>query len=87
MTGNIDSQTNAALTCLLDLFDHVDIYETDNNKSVNLVCLDFQKEFDFKVPNEKQMAKVNAFGIQGDAAIRIRNSLAKRRLRVCTNQT
>ena len=58
-----------------------DTYDTDNNKAVDLVCLDFQKAFD-KVPHERLMLKVNAHGIQGNAARSIRNWLAGRRQRV-----
>ena len=61
------------LTSLLDFFAHViDTYDSDNNKAVYLVYLDFQKAFD-KVQRERLMAKVNAHGIQGDAARWIRN--------------
>ena len=75
------------LTNLLDFFAKViDTYDTDNNKAVDLVYLDFQKAFD-KVPHESQMVKVNAHGIQGDAARTIRNWLAGRRQPVCTNQS
>ena len=35
---------------------------TDNNKAVDLVYLDFQKAFD-KVPHERLMAKANAPGM------------------------
>ena len=77
----------SSLTSLLDLFAQViDTYDTDNNKLVDLVYLDFQKAFD-KVPHEIRMVKVNAHGIQGDAARRIRNWLAGRRQRVCINQS
>ena len=69
--------------CLLYFFAHVHI-DTDNNKAVDLVYLDFQKTFD-KVPHEILMLKVNAHGIQGDAARWIRNWLAGRRQRVCIN--
>ena len=63
------------LTSLLDFFPQViDTYDTDNNKAVDLVYLDFQKGFD-KVPHERLMAKVNAHGIQGDAARWIRNCM------------
>ena len=54
----------------------------DNNKGVDLVYLYFQKAFD-KVPHERLMAKVNAQGIQCDAARWIRNWLAGRCQRVC----
>ena len=61
------------LTSLLNFFAKViDRYDTDNNKAVDLVYLDFQKAFD-KVPHEIQMIKVNTHGIQGDAARFIRN--------------
>ena len=61
------------LTSLLDFFAQViDTYGTDNNKAEYLVYLDFQKAFD-KVPQERLMVKVNANGIQGDAARWIRN--------------
>ena len=75
------------LTSLLDFFAQViDTYDTDNNKTVYLVYLDFQKAFD-KVPHQRLMVKVNAHGIQGDAARWIRNWLAGRRQLVCINQS
>ena len=64
----------------------MDTHDTENNKAVDLVYLDFQKAFD-KVPHERMMVKVNAHGIQGDAARWIRNWLAGRRQRVCINQS
>ena len=74
------------LTSLLDFVAQVtDTYDSDKNKAVDLVYLDFQKAFD-KVPHERQMAKYNENGIQGDAARWIRNYLAGRRQRVCMNQ-
>ena len=77
----------SCLTSLFDLFAHIiDTYNNDNNKAVDLVYLDFQKAFD-KVPHERLMVKVNAHGIQGDAARWIRNWLAGRRQRVCINQS
>ena len=58
----------SCLTSLPHFFAQViDTYDTDNNKAVDLVDLDFQKAFD-KVPHERLMLKVNAHGIQGDAA-------------------
>ena len=76
----------SCLTSLLDFYAQVlDTYDTDNNKAVDLVYLDFQKAFD-KVPHERLMLKVNAHGIQDDAARWIRNWLAGRRQRVCINQ-
>ena len=75
------------LTSLLDFFAQViDTYDTDNNKAVDLVYLDFPKEFD-KVPHERRLVKVNAHGIQGDTARWIRNWLAGRCQRVCINQS
>ena len=74
------------LTSLLDFYAKViDTYDTDNNKAVDLVYQDFQKAFD-KVPHQRLMLKVNAHGIQGDAARSIRNWLAGRRQRVSVNQ-
>ena len=74
-------------TSLLDIFALViDTYYTDNNKAVDLVYLEFQKSFD-KVPHERLVLKVNAPGIQGDAARWNRNWLAGRRQRVCINQS
>ena len=74
------------LTILLDFFSQViDTYETDNNKGVDFVYLDFQKAFD-KVPHEGLMVKVNSSGIQVDSARWVRNCLAGRRQRVCINQ-
>ena len=63
----------------------IDKYDTDNNKTEDLVYLDFQKAFD-KAPHERLMLKVNAYEIQGDGARWIRNWLAWRRQRVCINQ-
>ena len=64
--GFLDKRS--CLTSLLDFFAQViDTFDTDNNKAVDLVYLDFQKAFD-KVPQERLMLKVNAQGIQGDAA-------------------
>ena len=58
----------SCLTSLLDSYAQViDTYDTGNNKVVDLVYLDFQKAFD-KVQNGRLMQKVNAHGIQGDAA-------------------
>ena len=58
----------AWLTSMLDFFARVmDTYDTDNSKAVDLVYLDFQKAFD-KIPHERLIIKVNAHGIQGDAA-------------------
>ena len=54
----------------------IDTYNTDNNKTVDLVHLDFQKAFD-KVPHERLMLKVNANGIQGDAARRMHQPILK----------
>ena len=63
----------SCLTSLLDFFAQViDTYDTDNNKAVDIVYLDFQKAFD-KVPHERLMVKVNAYDIQCDAARWIRN--------------
>ena len=61
-------------SCLtFDLFVQViDTYDTDNNKAVGLIYLHFLKTFD-KAPQERLMVKVNAHGIQGDAARWIRN--------------
>ena len=78
---------HSCLTSQLDFFDQVkDSYDTDNNKAVDLVYQDFQKAFD-KGPHERLTVKVNAHGIQGDAARWIRNWLAGRRQRVCINQS
>ena len=69
----------SCLTSLLDFYAQViDTHDTDNSKVVDLVYLDFQKAFD-KVPHERLMLKVNAHGIQGNAARWIRNWLAGRR--------
>ena len=58
----------SCLTNLIDFFAKViDTYDTHNNKAVDLVYLDFQNVFD-KVPHEILMLRVNAHGIQGDAA-------------------
>ena len=67
---------------IIDFF----FFRTDNNKAVDLVYLDFQKAFE-KVPHERLMVKVNAHGIQGEAARWIRNWLASHRQRVCIYQS
>ena len=55
----------SCLTSLLDFFAQViGTYDTDNNKAVGLVYLDFQKAFD-KAPHERPIVKFNAHGIQG----------------------
>ena len=68
MTLNMASKTNVAAwqACSISV-PVIDTYDMDNNKAVDLVYLDFQKAFD-KVPHERLMLKVNAHGIQGDAA-------------------
>ena len=67
-------------TSLLDFFAQaIDTYDTENNIVVDLVYVDFQKAFD-KVPHERIMVKVNAHGIQGDAARWIRNWYASTNL-------
>ena len=77
----------SCLKSLLDFFARViDTYDTDNNKAVDLVYLDFQKAFD-KVPHERLMLKENAHGIQGDAARWIQSWLAGCRQWVCINQS
>ena len=54
----------SCLTSLLDFFTQViDTYDTNNNKAVDLVYLNFQKAFN-KVSYERLMLKVNAHGIQ-----------------------
>ena len=58
----------SCLTSQLDFFAQViDTYGTDNNKAVDLVYLAFKKTLE-KVSHERLMVKVNAHGIQGDAA-------------------
>ena len=77
----------SCLTSLLDLFAQViDYYDTDNNKTVHLIYLDFQKAFD-KVPHKRLKLKVNSHGIQGDADRSIQNWFAGCRQRVCINQS
>ena len=49
-------------------------HHTDNNKVVDLLYVYFQKSFD-NVPHETPMGKINAHGIQGDAARWIQNRL------------
>ena len=74
-------------TSLLEFFARViDTYDKDNNKAVDIFYLDFQKAFD-KVPHERLIVKVNAHGIQGDAARWIRNWSAGRRQQVSINQS
>ena len=81
------SETNVAAwqACSISLR-VIDTYDTDNNKTVDLVYLDFQKAFD-KVQHDRLMVKVNAGGIQDDAARWIRNWLAGHHQRVCVNQS
>ena len=67
---------HSCLTSLVDFFAEViATYDTDNNKAVDLVYLDFPKAFD-TVPDEWLMLKSNAHGIQDDAVWWIRNWLA-----------
>ena len=74
----------SCLTSLLDFFAQViDTYETDNNKAVDLVNLDFQKAGTTRKTNGKSQCTC----IQGDPARWIRNWLAGRRQRVCINQS
>ena len=68
-------------TSLLDFFAVIDTHDTDNNKAIDIVYLDFQKAL-VKVPHERLMLKVNG-DIQRDAARWIRNWLAGRRQWVC----
>ena len=58
------------LTSLLDFFSRViDTYDTDNNKAVALeFSLSELEKSIWQGTNEKLMEKVNARGIQGDAA-------------------
>ena len=66
----------SCLTSLLDFFAHViDTNDSGNNKAVDLIYVDFQKEFDM-VPHERLLVQVMAHGIQGSAARWIRNWLA-----------
>ena len=77
----------SCLTSLLDLYAQViDTYDTGTNKVVDIVYLDFQKAFG-RVSHETLMLKVNAHGIQGNAARWTRNWLAGRHQRVCINQS
>ena len=77
----------SCLTSLLDFLARViDIYDTGNNKAVDLIYPYFPKAFD-KVPQERLLVKVMAHGIHGSAAQWIRNWLAGQRQRVCVNQT
>ena len=72
---------------MLDFFARaIGIYDTGNNKAVDVIYLDFQKAFD-KVPHERLPVKVMAHGIQDGAARWIRNWLAGWHQRVCINQT
>ena len=90
MTINNQHGFRNKLNCLTSLFDFfaqvVDTNDTDNNKAVDLVYLDFQKAFEM-VPHERLMLKVNARVIHGAAARWIRNLLASRRQRVYINQS
>ena len=87
MTQHGFRNKRSCLTSLLDFYAQViATYDTDNNKAVDRVYLDFQKAFD-KVPHERLMLKVNAHIIQGEAARLIRNWLAGRHQRVCINQS
>ena len=53
----------SCLTSQLDLFAQViDTYDTDNNKAVDLVYLDFQKAF-VKIPHERLMSMHMAFKV------------------------
>ncbi len=67
----------------------VDVYNDllhahDNTKSLDIVYLDFQKEFD-KVPHSKLMVKVKQLGINGKVNHCIKNWLSNRKQRVVIN--
>ena len=58
-------ETNLAdwLVCWIFFAQVIDTYDTNNNKAVDLVYLDFQKAFE-KVPHEGLMVKVNAMAFK-----------------------
>ena len=56
----------------------------DNGKSYDIIYLDFSKAFD-KVPHERLLKKVAAYGIRGNLLKWIRSWLKRRRQRVTIN--
>ncbi len=62
------------------------LHPHDNTKSLDIVCLDFQKAFE-KVPHNKLMFKVKQLGINRKAHKWIENWLNNRKQRVVINGT
>ena len=77
------TQGRSCLTNLLSFFSEV--YEAvDNDKSYDIIYLDFSKAFD-RVPHERLIRKVEAHGIGGSVLKWIRSWLTGRKQRVSIN--
>ena len=72
--------------CLTNLLDflHDIINEYDESKAVDIIYLDFQKDFD-KVPHKRLLSKLKAHGIRGNILKWIENWLTDRKQRVVIN--
>ena len=58
----------------------------DQNFSIDVIYLDFQKAFD-TIPHQRLLSKVHAYGIRGKVNEWIRNFLLNRRQRVVLNNS
>ena len=58
----------------------------DQNFSIDVIYLDFQKAFD-TIPHQRLLSKVHAYGIRGKVYEWIRNFLLNRRERVVLNNS
>ena len=73
----------SCITNVLDFFYYVfDVF--DENRSVDIIYLDFQKAFD-KVPHERLLSKVLSHGIVGNIHIWLKDWLSERKQRVVIN--
>ena len=71
------------MTQLIEVMDYV-TKEVDNNNSVDMIYLDFQKAFD-TVPHSRLITKHKAYGIEGNLLRWIQDFLHSRKQRVVLN--
>ena len=78
-------KTKSCMTQLLETLEEwTDLL--DQNFSIDVIYLDFQKAFD-TIPHQRLLSKVHAYGIRGKVYEWIRNFLLKRRQRVVLNNS
>ena len=78
-------KTRSFMTQLLDTLEEwTDLL--DQNFSIDVICLDFQKAFD-SIPHQRLLSKFHAYGIRGKVYEWIRNFLLNRRQRVVLNNS